>query len=160
METTTLDMSALKRIKYLKHYMGKSCIVTNPQNLMSGEIESIDIEDDSVLVKTGEMSHWVGAEWVKPNCKTFAQLDNDDLKTIINNIIVNNVTQNESDFTVTQRTETVIVLHSEKFNMVIKKNWGILLTGVEGSIASTIDNTGQIILLLCELNYDITGTFE
>ena len=159
METINIDMKKLSRINYLKHYIGKDCIVVNPSNLMSGIIEQLDVEDDSVLIQSGEKSTWVEAEYVKPRCKSFSDIDNEDLEIIVNNIVVNNVIQSFENFTVSQRTNHFIMLHSEKFNISIKSNWGILCTGVEGSIASPIDNTGQIIMLLCEMNYDVTGMF-
>lgn len=149
----------LNKIDYLSYYIGCECAIEDPLNLRSGTILDLDYLGKEVLIQN-EPIRWVDAKFVKPNLKTFSDLDQDDLNTLINNIIVNTVKQKAENFNVHQRTDNFILLHSEKFNISIRRNWGMLLTGVDGSIASTIDNTATIIFLLCKMKYDVAEMFQ
>ena len=149
----------LNKIDYLKHYIGCECSIEDPSNLKSGVIYEVSNFTQKVLIKK-DTKKWVDARFVKPKLKTFSDLDQDDLNSLLNNIIVNTVKQKASDFNVHQRTENFILLHSEKFNISIRRDWGMLLTGVDGSIASTIDNTATIVFLLCEMKYDVADMFQ
>ena len=150
----------LSKTDYLKHYIDCECTIEDPKNLRIGDIMEVSLYKKKVLIDILPDDVWVDAKYVRPKLKTFSDLDQDDLNTLLNNIIVNTVKQKAEDFNVHQRTENFILLHSEKFNISIRRDWGMLLTGVDGSIASTIDNTATIIFLLCKMKYDVADMFQ
>lgn len=151
-------MTKLERKHYLKRYVGGFAMVLDEGLLVTGEIEQVDMEDGSVLIKCGERSQWIDGEKVTPSLKQWKNLSNLDIQTIIANITFHGKPVSGDIMEIIRCEEHVSVhLYGDyrRSPIHIHRGWSITSTNGE-----PIDNAGQIIFLLCELGYDVTGIFQ
>ena len=165
-----IRMDQLERVHFLKHYLGGPALVSDENNISTGQIEQVELEDSSVLIKAGNESHWYDSKIVSPSLKKFKSLSREDIICIVDHLIFNGRKISESEIlkimcvhgtewpdngpTCWQHGAFVQLLNND--TMWITKNWSII--GMRG-LHSTPDNIGTIIFLLCELGYDVTNTF-
>jgi hypothetical protein len=160
-----LEMDKLERKHYLKHYLGGFAMVSNGHAVVTGQLEDIQMEDGSVLMKSGERSQWVDGEDVTPSVKTLKDMYSDfnDLKILIDNIIIDgkSLCSNNVNFTKVSYNGEIHRLFipydkDENSNiLIVTGDWKIYTVHRE-----LPDNIGTIIFLLCELGYDVTGIFK
>lgn len=150
-----IDMDKLKRVHYLKHYLGRSAIVLDEHTQVHGEIENVDIEDDSVLIKSGERSTWFDADRVSPALKKFRDLTHEDIETIFRHTKFRGAYPILSEMKLV-RCGDLVGYYSEDVSYYISQDWSVWKsTGPLNFIQP--DNIGTIILLLCEMGFDVTG---
>lgn len=155
---SVLDMTKLERKHYLKRYVGGFAMVLDAGQMVTGELEQVDMEDGSVLIKCGERSQWIDGEKVTPSLKQWKDLTDEDIQTIIENVTFHGKRCSAGDIVrIARRFDRIIVHMNDDYlfsPFFIFQNWSIVAGGVP------IDNIGQIIFLLCELGYDVTGIFH
>ncbi len=157
-------MEKLERKHYLKHYLGGPAMVLSPEENRTGQIEEIDMEDGSTLIKSGIESHWVEPDHVTPSLKQFKDLSTEDIHCIIQHLDFGSIKISESEIMKINKMDNggVIIYFMRGDYIVISDNWAIFLKTHRETFDQTIMpfNTGTIIFLLCELGYDVTGLFK
>jgi hypothetical protein len=172
-----IDMEKLERKHYLKHYLGGPAMVMAKGVHISGELEEIDLEDGSVSIKSGEESHWVDGDMVKPMIKSLDDLSDEDIKTICENVVINEdkigseiKAINKDYFRSFKGNGTKPFIYRITFingkYLYITNALHIYSVRIDVSdkgretVKIPIDNIATIIFLLCELGYDVTGIFK
>lgn len=151
----TIEMQKIGKVHFLKHYLGGPAMVLDQIQNVTGQIENVEIEDGSVLIKSGMESHWYDCARVSPSLKSFKQITSEDLHTIIDHLkfggqkmFSNEILSCDGD-----NFGILIILTGDR-QIWITPNWSIV--GLQ-NIGRTPDNIGTIIFLLCELGYDVIG---
>lgn len=160
-------MARLERKHYLKHYLGGAAIVMDNDEVVTGQIEQVEMEDGSALIKSGVKSHWYDGKTVSPQLKKFKNLTVDDINCIVEHLIFGSIKLSIDEIisvTCPHGTEWApngcykygifVTLTSDRM-IWITPHWAI--NGLKN--LGCPDNMGTIIFLLCEMGYDVTGTF-
>lgn len=163
----TVNMKTLERKHFLKHYLGGFAMVLG-EDSFTGQIEQIDMEDGSVLLKSGEISRWFPGELVTPSVKSFADFvcNKEDIATVIDHLKFKRFDGSYLNI----QSSNILHIHSaigDSFvfvelltcDIVIDKNW-IVSLGTNREAQKQPDNATEIVFLLCELGYDVTGYFK
>lgn len=152
----TLDMKKLDRKHYLKHYQGSFGMALRDGRTLTGQIESVDIEDGTVSLRSGEASHFIDGDEITVSLKKFKDLSDTDIQIIVDNIVIDSVRQKADDIDIIDRETIgcVNILMKDKV-IFITDQWYIHTKRVD-----YIDNIGTIILLLCELGYNVTDNLK
>lgn len=162
-----INMKKLERRHYLKHYLGGFAMALNEHQSKTGQIEQVDMEDGSVLIKCGTQSHWFDDGQVTPSLKSFADFvsNPDDIASVLNNLTFYGGERPETHVNINffQNYDTYILFKSDpgsrfQADLLIYEKWSIYLN--RGGRLACPDNIASIIFLLCELGYDVTGTFS
>lgn len=155
-----INMDQLQRIHYLKHYLGGPAMILREQQTITGQIEQVDIEDQSVLVKSGDRSQWVEGPHVSPSIKKFKDLSTEHIHCIVDHLIFHGKRMSSSEILSIGESQNrsfgISVLLTDNRVIWISQHWSII--GMD-NIGRTPDNIGTVIFLLCELGYDVTGIF-
>jgi len=155
-----IEMDKLEKKHYLKHYLGGPAMVLAPDYHQTGQLESLDLEDGSVCIKSGEKSSWSDDEHVTPSLKRFIELSLEDLKCIINNLRVNGQKLNSSLIvSINPLPKGFHVQLSNGFTILIDPYWNIYVHAGEDNLPLCVQNPGIIFFLLCEMGYDVTNYF-
>ena len=133
------------------------------EDSFTGQIEQIDMEDGSVLLKSGEISRWFPGELVTPSVKSFADFvcNKEDIATVVDNVKFSGSSLNIQSSNIIDilpfLRDGFVWIELYGVNLIIDSNWIISL----GSNRERHpDNTAEIMFLLCELGYDVTGHFK
>lgn len=162
----TIDMDKLDRAHYLKHYIGAPVLVSDENHMVSGQLEQIEFEDGSALVKSGNESHWYDGKIVSPSLKQFKNLTTEDIHCIVDHMVFQKVAISESEIISINCQhgspllpggcwlEMGIFIHLTNHRIIwVTPNW--VISGLKN--LGCIDNIGTIIFLLCEMGYDVIG---
>lgn len=155
-------MKKLSRIHYLKHYLGGKVLVMDPTHFGNGMIENIDLEDNSVLIKQGEKSHWISPDQVTLPLKRFGDIDQDTIDTLLSNVLFQNHKIDIGGMKMMKRDISFIEFSNGKFRMVLTDQWIIrfYIPHLSDEIPFYPTNMPAIIFLLCELGFDVCGIFH
>lgn len=164
----TVKMDKLERHHYLKHYLGGPAFIADENKVATGQIEQVDLEDGSVLIKSGTESHWYDGKIVSPSLKHFRNLTTEDIHCIVDHLMFGGKRLSESEIvTITCGHHNAwepngcweygVFIHLLNDRIIwITRNWAV--NGLKN--LGTPDNIGQIIFLLCEMGFDVTGVFN
>lgn len=154
----TIEMQNIGKVHFLKHYLGGPAMVLDEIQNVSGQMENIEIEDGSILIKSGEESHWFDSAKVSPSLKSFKQLTIEDIYTIVDHLRFSGKKMSSCEILSCDGDNFGIFITLTGDRQIwITTNWSII--GLQ-NIGRTPDNIGIIIFLLCELGYDVMNQFE
>lgn len=151
-------MAKLERKHFLKHYQGGFAMVLDHGQTVTGQLEQVDMEDGSVLIKSGERSQWVDGEKVTPSLKKWKDVTDQDIRTIFEHARFHGKYFDLTDFKIV-RTDSFIGYSSDEYFLYLTAGWNIYSVRRSNSQMTIVGNIGTIIFLLTELGYDVTGMF-
>lgn len=157
-----INMDALSRKHYLKHYQGSFGMSLQEGQAMTGQIESIDMEDGTVAFNNAGITHYVDGSHVTPSLKQFKDLTTEDINNIFQNLKWSAAISVANDFSEWQISHDIdkIILRriGTAREIIITREWSIIYRW--GYDIHYPKNIGSIIFLLCEMGFDVTGIFK
>ncbi len=152
--------------KYLKHYLGCSAFAMDEHHASVGQIENIDLESDSVCIKTGEESHWFESSIVDASLKSFRQLEVNDILRLVDSLVfkgcgkvdfrdvisVQSIDNNDWISDNDKWKDGVWIRMNDGSVIVIAPNWHIVRVH---NGESFVENIGDVIFLLCDMGFEV-----
>lgn len=156
------ELQPQKKSHVLKHFQGGRCHVfdtQNPHRMGEGFIDEVDIEDDMVLIKQGEESHWVDANFVYPGDKEFKDLKDEHLDILLRCIKFNGEYLDKEGVRYRDRyfhKNFVFIPMGGHLYLYIHSNWNVVVKRVGEQIdIEFIDNMPEVIFTLCDMGFDV-----